>query len=252
MDQLQSEAEANYCASRWEDSAKTYEHLVGLAQQNSELEKAIGFALAAIEAWSKLPNMLHRINRLYQAVGLIGIKKAAIGFEKIAEQAEKENDLKNAASHFEEAGNNYNLIQSFDKVKRCYQAAAAMFEKLHANANSDKDFETSIHLMNRICSLYTKLGTIMERLLIERKDFDSNAKQKVANEKNAFYQKAQVANKQKAKAHENLAQFYLSKNEPDCNRIAEKEYKTAIEILESLGETKEAKKIKGKLEKIPK
>ena len=42
---LKSEAEANYSASRWEDSAKTYEHLVGLAQDNNELALAIDFAI---------------------------------------------------------------------------------------------------------------------------------------------------------------------------------------------------------------
>ena len=77
IDQLKSEAEANYSASRWEDSAKTYEHLVGLAQQNNELELAIEFAIAAIRAWKQMAGKETRINRLYQSIGLIGVKKAA-------------------------------------------------------------------------------------------------------------------------------------------------------------------------------
>ena len=65
IDQLKGEAEANYSASRWEDSAKTYEHLVGLAQQNNELELAIEFAIAAIRAWKHMTDKETRINRLY-------------------------------------------------------------------------------------------------------------------------------------------------------------------------------------------
>ncbi|NHJ48157.1 MAG: hypothetical protein FK733_10255 [Asgard group archaeon] len=252
MDQLQSEAEANYSASRWEDSAKTYEHLVGLAQQNNELDKAVTFALAAIQAWGNLPNMHYRINRLYQAIGLIGLKKAAIGFESLAVEAEKTNDNKNAAAHYEEAGNNYSLIQSYEKAKNCYQKAAEVFEELSSKASKDNDHETTIHLMSRICGLYTKLGTLLERLLIERRDLDKNKQEKIHNEKNSQYKNAQEMSKKKALAHEKLAQFYLSKKDTDCNRIAVKEYKTAIDILESLGETQEAKKFKSKLDKIPK
>ncbi|NHJ40806.1 MAG: hypothetical protein FK731_12315 [Asgard group archaeon] len=249
MDQLQSEAEANYSASRWEDSAKTYEHLVGLAQQNNELEKAISFALSAIKAWSNLPDKLHRINRLYQAVGLIGLKKAAIGFEELGKEADNSNDLKTAATNFEEAGSNYNLIQSFDKAKNCYQKAATAFEKLSSKAEDQKDYETTIHLLDRICALYTKIGILLERLIIERKDLDDSTKKELINEKNKFYKNADELMKRKALTHEKLAEFYLNKKEADCKHIAEKEYRNAIKIMESINEFDEAKKLKNKLEK---
>ena len=86
INQLKSEAEANYAASRWEDSAKTYEHMVGLAQDNNDLAMAIDFAIAAIRSWNHLPDKMARINKLYQVIGIIGLKKAAIGFEELATQ----------------------------------------------------------------------------------------------------------------------------------------------------------------------
>ena len=252
IDQLKSEAEANYSASRWEDSAKTYEHLVGLAQQNNELEKAIKFALAAIKAWSKLPDKLNRINRLYQAIGLIGLKKAAIGFEKLGNKADSTDDLKTAAANYEDAGSNYNLIQSFDKAKQCYQKAAQAFEKLSSKAEKENDFETSIHLLDRVGGLYTKLGTLLARLLIERKDLDEFTTKEIRKEKSEFYRKANELMKKKALTHEKLAQFYLNKKDADCKHIAEKEYQNAIKIMESCDDLDEAKKLKGKLEKIRK
>lgn len=252
IDHLQSEAEANYSASRWEDSAKTYEHLVGLAQQNNELEKAINFALEAIKAWSNLPDKLHRINRLYQAVGLIGLKKAAIGFEELGKQADSNNNLKAAAANYEEAGSNYSLIQNFDKAKYCYQKAVSAFEKLSSNAENEKDFETSIHLLDRIGALYTKLGTLLERLLIERKDLDEQTKKELLSGKSGFYKNANELLRRKAVTHEKLAQFYLNKKDADCNHIAKKEYLNAIKILESINELDEAKKLKHELEKITK
>jgi hypothetical protein len=252
IDQLKSEAEANYSASRWEDSAKTYEHLVGLAQQNNELSKAIRFALAAIKAWSKLSDKLHRINRLYQAIGLIGLKKAAVGFEKLGKQADSNDDPKTAAANFEDAGSNYNLIQSFDKAKHCYQKAAQAFEKLYSKAEKENDFETSIHLLDRICGLYTKLGTLLARLLIERKDLEESTTKEIRKEKSEFYRKANELMKKKATIHEKLAQFYLNKKDADCKHIAEKEYQNAIKIMESCDDMEEVKKLKGKLEKIRK
>ncbi|HUT80812.1 MAG TPA: hypothetical protein VMZ29_06375 [Candidatus Bathyarchaeia archaeon] len=250
--QLKSEAEANYSASRWEDSAKTYEHLVGLAQNNNDFEQAIDFAIAAIRAWNKMPDMIHRINRLYQAVGLIGLRKAAIGFEEIAIKEEAEKNLKGAANNFEEAGNGYSLIQSYDRAKQCYQYSVELFHKLVKESSVKEDFESSIHNLDRICSVYVKMATLLSRVLIERKDIDKNLRQAIITEKNKFEEEIIKSKKEKAFAHERLAQYYLDMKNPDCNPIAEKEYLNAIKILESIGDNTNITKLNDKIEKIPK
>ena len=252
IDQLRSEAEANFSASRWEDSAKTYEHLVGLAQNNHEYEQAIDFAIAAIRAWNKISNMKHRINRLYQAVGLIGIKKAAIGFEELAKQAEDEKNPKVAASNFEEAGNGYSLIQSYDKAKSCYEHSIKFLEALTKEAQNKKDFEASIHLLDRVGGTFSKLMTLMDRIIIERKDLDQSAKETIDSEKNRFTKNIIISKKQKATAHEKLAKYYCSKDDADCKIIAKKEYQNAITILEGIGEVQLAEKVKTKLSKLSK
>jgi len=252
IDQLKSEAEANYSASRWEDSAKTYEHLVGLAQNNSDFEQAIDFAIAAIRAWTKVPEKKYRINRLYQAVGIIGLNKAAIGFEEIAIKEEGEKNLKSAAGNFEEAGNGYSLIQSYDLAKNCYQSAANIFKNIVEDVQAKNDSERLIHLLDRSCTIYSKLATLMERIFVERKDLEPEIKKALIDEKRHFEQKINEIKKEKAVAHEKLANHYLEKDDVDCNPIAEKEYLNAIKILESIGEPQEAKKLKSKLDKIPK
>ncbi|MBN1328763.1 MAG: hypothetical protein JXA54_04755 [Candidatus Heimdallarchaeota archaeon] len=250
--QLKSEAEANYSASRWEDSAKTYEHLVGLAQNNNDFEQAIDFAIAAIRAWNKMPDMIHRINRLYQAIGLISLRKAAIGFEEIAIKEEEEKSLKNAANNFEEAGSGYCLIQSYDRAKQCYQSSVDIFQQIVKESSAKDDFESSIYNLDRIYNVYIKLATLLSRVLIERKDLDKNQRQVIITEKNNLEAKIIDTKKEKALFHEKLAQYYLNMKNPDCNPIAEKEYMNAIKILESIGDNVNTAKLKAKIEKIPK
>ena len=251
IDQLKGEAEANYSASRWEDSAKTYEHLVGLAQQNNELEQAIEFAIAAIRAWKQMTDKETRINRLYQAIGLIGVKKAAVGFEQQAKTAETNNELKNSALNFEEAGTGYSLIQNYDRAKTCFGSSVKIFENLSTEAMKDTDFETAIHMFDRVCNLYEKIITILDKILIDKKELDRLAKHSLLEEKAKMEKNIALSKKNKAYSHEKLAQTYLDKDDPDCNRIAEKEYTKAIEILESIDEIQLAKKLQTKIEKIP-
>ncbi|MBK5114492.1 MAG: hypothetical protein KGD59_09195 [Candidatus Heimdallarchaeota archaeon] len=250
IDQLKSEAEANYSASRWEDSAKTYEHLVGLAQQNNELEQAIEFAIAAIRAWKQITGKEIRINRLYQSIGLIGVKKAAIGFEEQAKIAETNSELKTSALNFEEAGTGYSLIQNYERAKSCFESSAKIFEDLSSRAMSDTDFESAIHMFDRICNLYEKIVIIYDRILIERKELDRAAKHSILEEKEKVKRNIILSRKNKAYSHEKLAQNYLDRDDPDCNRIAEKEFAKAIEILESIDEMKLAKKLQDKKDQI--
>lgn len=250
INQLKSEAEANYSASRWEDSAKTYEHLVGLAQNNNDLEQAIEFAIAAVRAWKNLPDRQSRINRLYQAIGLISLKKAAIGFEEVAKIAEADKDLKETAANYEEAGSGYSLIQSYDKAKDCLKSSVKHFEKLSKVAMDKKDYEAAIHLFNRISSVYDKISTLFDKIVVDKKDIDEKLKQSLLNEKKEVDKNIQLSLKNKAFAHEKLAMNYLQKNDADCNQIAEKEYTNAIKILEAIGEISLAKKLKAKKDKI--
>ncbi len=250
--QLKSEAEANYSASRWEDSAKTYEHLVGLAQNNNDFEQAIDFAIAAIRSWNKMPDMIHRINRLYQAIGLIGLRKAAIGFEEIAIKEEEEKNLKNAANNFEEAGNGYGLIQSYDRAKQCYQSSVDILQQIVKESTKKDDFESSIYNLDRICNLYIKLATLLSRVLIERKDLDKDLRQGIIAEKNSFEEKVIETKREKANLHEKLAQHYLDMKNADFHPIVEKEYMNAIKIFESIGDNSNIAKLQAKIEKIPK
>jgi len=250
IDQLKGEAEANYSASRWEDSAKTYEHLVGLAQQNNELEQAIEFAIAAIRAWKHMEGKEIRISRLYQAIGLIGIKKAAIGFEQQAKLAETNNDLKNSAFNYDEAGAGYSLIQNYEKAKTCFLSSLNIFDKLSSQAMSDGDYESAIHLFDRMCKLYEKIVTVLNKILIDRKELDKLAKHTILEEKEKTKKNIILSKKNKAYSLEKLAEIYLERKDADCNRIAEKELTKAIEILESIEEFKLAKKLKEKKEKF--
>jgi len=250
---LKSEAEANFSASRWEDSAKTYEHLVGLAQKNGDFEQAIDFALAAIHAWRRMTGKESRINRLYQAVGLIALKKAAIGFEFVAEEAERANDLKTAAGNYEEAANGYTLIQSFDRAKQGYLKAIQLFERLAKKAITSKDFESSIHLYTRISEIYLTLKKLINYILIERKaTLQKGEVDALLKEKEEYRLGHHSASKKIAEAHEQLADYYCSQKEPDYYLIADKELQKAIKILESINETQAAKKLKSKQAKIPK
>ena len=248
--QLKSEAEANYAASRWEDSAKTYEHLVGLAQDNNDLALAIDFALAAIRAWNNLIDKASRINKLYQVIGIIGLKKAAVGFENIAKEAVIRKDQKQAASNFEDAADGYSYIMSFDKAKNCYEQSVEIFENLSNQTKNDNDVEGSIHLFERISNLYSKVSLLLERVLLHNKDFDSKARKQIIEEKDTTAKSAKKAKMNIAKAHEDLALFYQKKNDPDFDSIIEKEYSNAIKILHLIGETQEANKLEAKKKKI--
>ncbi|MGC9778057.1 MAG: hypothetical protein HZR80_02315 [Candidatus Heimdallarchaeota archaeon] len=250
INQLKSEAEANYSASRWEDSAKTYEHLVGLAQDNNDLEQAIEFAIAAVRAWKYLLDKEPRINRLYQAIGIISLKKAALGFESVAKKAEEDKDLKETAANYEEAGLGYSLIQSYDKAKSCLESSVKYFEKLSKDAMEKKDYETAIHLFDRISNVYDKISTLFDKILVDKKDIDEAFKQSLLEEKKNVNKSTYLSKKNKAFAHEKLAKYYLEMNDSDCKQIAEKEYVNAIKILESIGESQLAKKLATKKDKI--
>jgi len=250
IDLLKSEAEANYSASRWEDSAKTYEHLVSLAQNNNDFEQAIAFALAAIKAWSKIPEKKNRINKLYQAVGLISLKKATIGFEELASSLETQKDMQAAALNYEEAGDGYSIIQNFDQAKKCFEKALEMFQNFSNQALKNAEFETAIHDFDHTVNLSVKLMNTIDRLLLDRRDFDVKVKQLIASEKKGLEKTIFTSKKNIAVSHEKLADSYLSKKDPDAKLIAKKEYGTAVSILESIGELQEAKKVKGKLEKL--
>jgi len=252
INQLKSEAEANYAASRWEDSAKTYEHLVGLAQDNNDLALAIDFALAAIRSWKNLIDKASRINKLYQAIGIIGLKKAAIGFEDIAKEAVIRKNPKQAATNFEDAADGYSYILSFDKAKKCYEQSVEIFEDLSNQAKKNNDIEGSIHLFDRTSNLYSKISLLLKKVLLQNKNLDSNSRELIIKEKDETAELAKEAKKNIAKAHEELASFYLKKNDSDFDSVAEKEYSNAIKILQSIGETQEARKLESKKNKIGK
>ncbi|NHJ84331.1 MAG: hypothetical protein FK734_02640 [Asgard group archaeon] len=244
--QLKSEAEANFSASRWEDSAKTYEHLVGLAQNNNDFENAIDFALAAIHAWKRMPDKKVRINRLYQAVGIIGLKKAALDFEAIAQQAQAANNHKEAALYFEESGDAYYYIQSFDKAKKCYQLAVDMFDELSSKAFSSDDFEGAIHLFDKTSCLYVKMQTLLDRIVLEKKNLEESLKKVLIAENKDIEKSLHDTIRNKALAHEKLADFYLSKKDSDLYPIVEKELDNAICLLEAIGDDQKVKKLHDK------
>lgn len=250
IDQLKSEAEANYSASRWEDSAKTYEHLVGLAQENNDFALAIDFAIAAIKSWSNLPDKNARIFKLYQAIGIIGLKQAAIGFESLAANAEMSDDLKTAASYYEDAADGFSYIQNFDKAKICYNNSIKMFDKLSSKAFTEKDYENSIHLLSRTGNLYDKMKLLLETMLVQIRNLDENSRKILIEEKNKIAKMEKQINLNIAKSHEYLAIYYLQMDDPDFEPVAEKEFNNALKILEEINETQEVKKIKDKMIKL--
>lgn len=248
---LKSEAEANYSASRWEDSAKTYEHMVGLAQDNEELALAIDFAIAAIKAWENMPDKTARILRLYQAIGIIGLKKAALGYENLAKEAEQQGNQKIAATNYEVAADGYNYIMNYNLAKDYYLGAIKLFEELGATASKSNDYESAIHFYEKVCSLYSKLAILIGKMIIDKKkDFtEVELKERIA-EKKAAENSCNGAKKKIAQSHEKLAHNFLKENESEYNQIAIKELKKALAILETIDDTKEAAKIKDKIKKI--
>ena len=252
IDLLRSEAEANYSASRWEDSAKTYEHLVGLAQENNDLALAIEFALAAIRAWSNMPDKETRVNKLYQAVGIIGLKKAAMGFEKLAQEAENSDNKKSAAQNYEIAADGFCYILNYDKAKANYMRSANHYESLSNAATKNNDFETSIHLNEKTSLIHSKISLILGRILLEKKELDNNLRKQLLEEQRKADTVMITSQKKIAESHEKLAEFYLKKNEPDYYAIVEKEYQKAISIFDAIGEIKAADKIRETLKKIKK
>jgi hypothetical protein len=248
---LKSEAEANYSASRWEDSAKTYEHLVGLAQDNNELALAIDFAIAAIRAWKNMPDKTARILRLYQAIGIIGLKKAALGYEDIAQTAEKQGEKKLAASNFEIAADGFNYIMNYKRAQEYYKKSIKLYEELSSNATKNNDIETAIHLYDKICSIYSKLGILIGKMIIDsKKDFsEAELKTHIADKREAE-KNCLLAKKEIAKSHEKLAQTFLKKSEPEYRQIALKELNKALTILKEVDDPKEVTKIKDKIKKI--
>ena len=248
---LKSEAEANYSASRWEDSAKTYEHLVGLAQDNNELALAIDFAIAAIRAWGNMPDKTGRILRLYQAIGIIGLKKAAIGYDDLAKKAEKQGEKKLAAQNYEIAADGYNYIMNYNLAKDYYHESIKMYEELSTAATKKSDFETAIHLNGKICGLYTKLAILIGKMIIDKKkDFtEAELKEHIALKKEAEND-CLMAKKKVAKSHEELAQSFLKNDEPEYRQIAIKELNKALSLLKDVDDVKGMAKIKEKIKKI--
>jgi len=248
---LKSEAEANYSASRWEDSAKTYEHLVGLAQDNNELSLAIDFAIEAIRAWGNMPDKVSRVLRLYQAIGIIGLKKAAVGYESLAKEAEQQGKKKLAATNYEVAADGYNYIMNYNRAKDYYLESIKLFEGLTVAAIKSADHETAIHLYDKICSLYSKLAILVGKMIIDNKKNlkEEELKSRIAEKKEA--ERNCITTKKKiAKSHEQLAINFLQEKEPDYNQIAIKELKKALAIHEEVEDAKEATKIKDKIKKI--
>ncbi|MHA1125635.1 MAG: hypothetical protein ACTSO7_09060 [Candidatus Heimdallarchaeota archaeon] len=248
---LKSEAEANYSASRWEDSAKTYEHLVGLAQDNNELSLAIDFAIAAIRAWENMPDKNARILRLYQAIGIIGLKKAALGYESLAKEAEQQGNKKLAATNYEVAADGYNYIMNYNLAKDYYLVSIKLFEGLGAEVSKSNDHESAIHLNDKVCSLYSKLAILIGKMIIDKKkDLTEDELKAHIAEKKGAEKSCNGAKKKIAKSHEQLALTFLKENESEYNQIALKELKKALVILEAIDDTKEVAKIKDKIKKI--
>ncbi|MBD3193098.1 MAG: hypothetical protein GF308_20850 [Candidatus Heimdallarchaeota archaeon] len=249
IEQLKSEAEANFKANRWEDSAKTYEHLVRLAQDEGDLPLAIDFAIAAIRSWSKMPDKKARITRLYQAIGFLGLKQAAIGFESIARKAEEAKNLKEAATNYENAADGYNYLSNFDRAKKCFENSVSILEELGKKAYGSKDLESAIHLYDRIIIIYQKLVKILDRIFLEQKEIEEETRKKLKKEKKKMKEAEKSNKKKKAKAHEKLAASFLKKEDSDYYRVAEKEFLRAMELFQELDDSSSVKRVKEKIKK---
>jgi hypothetical protein len=213
---------------------------------------AIDFALRAIHAWSKMPDKQARMNKLYQVIGMLSLKQAAIGFENIAKQAEKEGKKKIAGANYEDAADGYQYILNFDKAKNCFSKAGTIFYELSNKMIKEKDYEGAIHLFERTCGIYQKKAKLIQRIITEQKEFTKEALKKLKEELDKAQQTSKQCSKNKALSHEKLAAFYLKQDTKENKPIAEKELKRAYEILEKMDEKSDLKRIKNKLKKIAK
>ena len=150
---------------------------------------------------------------------------------------------------FEDAADGYSYIMSFDKAKKCYEKAVEIFESLSNEAKRNNDIEGAIHLFERTSNIYDKITLLLERILVQNKGLDSNARKLVTEEKDRNAALAKMIKRNIAKAHEELASLYINKKDADYNSIIEKELVNAIKILQSIGDTQEAQRLEGKKKK---
>jgi hypothetical protein len=247
LQQLKSEAEANYRANRWEDSAKTYEHLVGLAQKNGDLALAIDFALAAIRSWNQMPEKADRVIRLYQAIGLLGLKQGAIGFEDLARKAESKEEITTAANNYDIAAQGYNYIQNYNLAEKCFRNALELFKELVKETQQDKEYEKTIHLLDKSIQINERLSKILQKKVIDNPALAKSENEEIEKEVKTIEKKIQLLKKEKANTHELIADDFVEKNNPDYLIIARKEYQKAVDIYEEMNENKRVEKIKEKM-----
>ncbi len=201
------EADDNYKANRFRDSAAMYEHLMELSIRHKDPHKALYFGFRAIDAWEREKNRL-RVARIYHDLGRLSFSQALHNSQAVATKT------KNKKERIEALRLMASILQVWDPEKRVF--AIKDLVKLNLELSEEKD-----RPLTERRAILTETAEIVKDLGDE--DLLNRVKRRLAQ------------------IHIEVGQDALEKNGLDTEHVAAREYEKAAKLYQEIGDEKTAK-----------
>ncbi|MCK4896730.1 MAG: hypothetical protein KAS47_07975 [Candidatus Heimdallarchaeota archaeon] len=215
MSILIDEANANYNASRFKDAARTFEHLISLAIQNTEPEEAIYFAYRAADCWKKEKNDMNRV-LIFKDMAKLAFSFSSQIADDIVKKSKKQEDKAKAL----DASGECLLYINPTAAKQKLIESIKISSKLAETAKAEED----------------KINFLLDAL---------ESAKKLADKKQIKELRVQIANR-----HVNNAEADMKKESPENLQMALRAFEDALEIYNKLKMKEDIQRISKKIEKL--
>ncbi len=201
------EADDNYKANRFRDSAAMYEHLMELSLKHNDPHKALYFGFRAIDAWQRENNLL-RVARIYHDLGRLSFSQALRNSQVVATKT------KNKKERIEALRLMASILQVWDPEKRVFAIKDLVKLNLELSEEKDRPLAERRVILSETAEIVKDLGD---------EDLLNRVKRRLAQ------------------IHIEVGQDALQNNGLDTEHVAAREYEIAAKLYQEIGDNKTAK-----------
>lgn len=183
FDNLLEEAETNFKSSRYENAAKTFEHIAHMCIEMKYFEDMLYFTYRAIVSWIQANKMINVI-RLYQKLAIHSLKLSTL---QAITTIDSTIDLENKADLIRLAQQNLKHLNENEKRRPLIDSLVTLYEKFGDDYSLNYNekivyLERSIELLkeiqdfDRLKSITIKLACLIETnaiQILKTSDFDA-------------------------------------------------------------------------------